>query len=498
MNASNITFRRPYDYNQSNYFSYLLLFLFTLIFLAVCSFATSPLSGGYAADSATFIMLGKMLLAGKTPYIDYFDHKGPMVIFIEAFGQLLSSNDRLGVFILQVISLTIAEIFIYKTARFFVSRINSLTIALVCLVFLRFTIEGGNLTEEYSLPFTSVSIWLTVRYYITGTNRVTPVHLFILGLCSAVLFWSRLNNMGITVACSLFIFICYALNKDRKGIIQLILWLALGFLFVSIPIIIYFISVDALSEMIDAAFLFNFRYIGTGSDESPFGSPVSAFFYILKGWTPFIALIAGTSAIYYISRDKKIMLLSVLLLFIGYITTHIGAAYYHYMTLNMPILALGMAYCLYSITCNTSRKKLSACLLIAIFTPLAVISANKIKDSSPDSDLYYRTQAEDAAKQIPDNELNSVYAYQVMARFYPSSGLLPCYKYFTMQEWHGKYNPAVLDSINLMMEKQPPLWVVSQFRDMSNNERFYEIVNQKYHLHYKNDLFEVFRLNNKK
>lgn len=40
----------------------------------------------YGGDSAVFILIGKMFNAGKVPYVDFFEHKGPTLIFIEAIG----------------------------------------------------------------------------------------------------------------------------------------------------------------------------------------------------------------------------------------------------------------------------------------------------------------------------------------------------------------------------------------------------------------------------
>lgn len=55
-------------------------------------------------DSAVFIAMGEMFLDGKIPYKDFFDHKGFVLIVIEAAGQLFIRG-RDEIFILQIANL---------------------------------------------------------------------------------------------------------------------------------------------------------------------------------------------------------------------------------------------------------------------------------------------------------------------------------------------------------------------------------------------------------
>ena len=47
-------------------------------------------------DSAAFVFIGKQMLKGKVPYLDYFDHKGPLLYLIEYAGLMISRGSTNG------------------------------------------------------------------------------------------------------------------------------------------------------------------------------------------------------------------------------------------------------------------------------------------------------------------------------------------------------------------------------------------------------------------
>jgi hypothetical protein len=64
-----------------------------LIFVAACvcmTFSLNPFSGIVPwTDSSVFLTIAQGMLRGKTPYLDFFDHKGPLIYFINAAGLAL-------------------------------------------------------------------------------------------------------------------------------------------------------------------------------------------------------------------------------------------------------------------------------------------------------------------------------------------------------------------------------------------------------------------------
>jgi len=454
----------------------------------------------YGGDNAIFIMMGKMFLKGMVPYVDFFDHKGPTLIFIEALGVSLSpDNARMGIFFLQIINLTLIQILIYHTARHFVSAVNSFSAVLVSLLIFSFTIQGGNSTEEYSILFTLLSLLLTVRFCTSGNNKIKPLHIIIIGASAAALFWLRLNNMGQICAYAVFMFIVLCRNKDWQGIQKLILSFTIGFLLVSLPIIIYYQMRDALPDMIYATFLFNLKYVKTESLQE-LDSVTSIILHIIKAWTSLGVLLIGGLVYFLKNRNFNIALLSVLMFAFGWFSTHLGPGLYHYMTLNIPCLVLGLALLLDVVTAHSSKRKLVWLCCIASAISLSGYMVGKYNyqyywDEMDDSDFI--TQSETIADEIPADERDSVYGYNVFARFWTYTDLYPSYKYFILQEWQGLHDPQIIDDINFMLDNHSPKWVVSQFRETSDNIYFYEIIDEKYSLHKSTNDLELYRLNEK-
>ena len=81
----------------------IVLFIFVFLYLIgmiLCSAYTSPLYSNYfGADSALFTLIGKGITEGKIVYKDLFDHKGPLLFFIEALGYFIGKST--GIFIIQ-------------------------------------------------------------------------------------------------------------------------------------------------------------------------------------------------------------------------------------------------------------------------------------------------------------------------------------------------------------------------------------------------------------
>jgi hypothetical protein len=329
------------------------------------------------------------------------------------------------------------------------------------------------------------------------SEKIKPFHIFIIGVCAAFLFWIRLNNLGALCACGVLIMVVTLKNKDFKGFGKFCLFFFLGFLTVSLPVVIYFLAKGALWEMIDAAFIYNFRYVGINEEESHTRDMVALFFYILKAWVPFIVLGLGTVFYYLKKRDYKIILFSVLLFVFGYVSTHVGAAYYHYMTLNIPCLVMGAIFLMLAFKDVLERGKLPIIICSLLLAALLLFTGVKFKANGAfgEGDSFYISQVKEMIDVIPKNERNSIYAYQTMTRFYASAGVLPHYHYFMMQEWQGRYNAQLIIDINDMMRNNPPKWLITQFRDQSTNDEFWKIVDSEFTLYKKNQLFELYRLN---
>lgn len=487
--------------SPKEYWFYLTFVIFSVFFLLGMSSSTSPLFSLAKDDSAIFIMLGKLLKEGYTPYVDFFDHKGPSLIFIEGLGQCFSSDMRLGIFILQIINLSICLILIYNCSRYFLSVVNSLTIVLGSLVVFSYTILEGNLTEEYSLPFLLLSLLIAIECYCKDNKSINSLQILILGISAAVIFWMRPNNIGVLVGCTLFIFIITLINKDIKGILRISFLFILGFVIISAFILIYFYAIGAFKDMIYATFIFNYKY-AEASKEFRNAVQVSLVFYLynFKVYIAIPILGIGVFLFFLKTREIKLSLLALILLLISIVTTQIGNNFAHYMTLNLPCAVLGSIMILYVITNMSNWKIVGLVLNIVVFVLLAweIITSGYIHNFEREkyADIKVK-EIENIVAEIPFDERNSVYAYQVPTFFWVHAKLIPYFKYFVLQEWHGMHDKKIIDEVDEMMDNNSPLWVVvssDENRDKSNNKHFWNVINSKYNLYGENDDYHLYHL----
>ena len=111
---------------RENFIAIITIDVLSAAFIMICSVSTSPLVPNfYHWDSAIFQVVGKSWTRGIMPYAECFDHKGPLLFLLEAIGYMFGIG-KVGVAIVQWISLSISFFFIYKIARLFMNSKLSL------------------------------------------------------------------------------------------------------------------------------------------------------------------------------------------------------------------------------------------------------------------------------------------------------------------------------------------------------------------------------------
>ena len=82
------------------------LFLAVLVGFAVSSFVAEQ-----GADSSVYLYVAKGILEGDVPYLDRWDHKGPLLYILDLFGLLI--HETWGIWIVQGLFLLGASSFAF-------------------------------------------------------------------------------------------------------------------------------------------------------------------------------------------------------------------------------------------------------------------------------------------------------------------------------------------------------------------------------------------------
>ena len=129
------------------------------------------------------------------------------------------------------------------------------------------TVGEGNMTEEWSLVFSLLPLWLLARFIKTGAPayRHPKWYSVIYGVCFGVNFMMRATNAAIV--CGVLLAFAVLLCREKKfGALLLHIVLVLcGAALVIGPFALYFARIGAFDRFMYASFLHNFHYAAGGA-----------------------------------------------------------------------------------------------------------------------------------------------------------------------------------------------------------------------------------------
>lgn len=199
-------------------------------------------------DQIVFRYAGMLLAKGGVPYRDLFDHKPPMIYFLNWLGYWLGTW---GPWIIAALFTAGATVFFYHRCR---KKQLPFPIILPLLfnLLLRnyFVCHGMGLTREYTAIFLMIAFCV-----LTGRSRYRH---FWLGLLGAATFFMQQEQVLIFLP-----FFIYAISTDLSTARQFLarsIQAAAGCLVIAGPLLLYFAAHHALIAFWRDAFLFNFEW----------------------------------------------------------------------------------------------------------------------------------------------------------------------------------------------------------------------------------------------
>lgn len=236
--------------------------LFTFFFSTTASPYYKDCFYWSSGDSGIYQEMGLCLQQGGVPYIDLFDHKGPLLFFIQAAGYAL--NPSWGLALLQSVSLFIALLFCHKTALLLTPK--AWQPFAVDLLFLFTTLcfyDRGNMCEEWSLPLLWIPIYIYIKSFCTR-QTIHTAGAFIIGICCGAIAMIKSNNAAPTAGFLLCYFVSLIRQKQWRVIINNCIFILLGIATMMLPCCLFFYlkaGTEGVGQMFFGTFIFNFRYI---------------------------------------------------------------------------------------------------------------------------------------------------------------------------------------------------------------------------------------------
>lgn len=323
---------------------FIIVFAFVLTMANEFFFASERMQNW---DQAIYQYIGHLITEGQMPYVDAFDHKGPLLYLIYAAGCLIS--EKWGAWLINYIFMTAIIGVSFKIAHKFV---NSLVSAAVCLIiysgFITLDFRGGT-PEFYAGLFVGLSLYYLADYY--KNSDISTKRLFLLGFAGAAIFWLKHSALVTILVFCFFIVIDLLRKKKFRKIFRYFLWYGTGFFCLSGVIGIWILKNHAGMELFEDYFIANIFYAGDIS--------------ILKRAQSFLYLMSHTSVLFcwimlvvflffkIYKKEKNESEATALggLLFHGYVAMLItllffsmpGRNYYHYLSSLFPLMVFIVA-----------------------------------------------------------------------------------------------------------------------------------------------------------
>jgi hypothetical protein len=210
-----------------------------------------PTSELFFDDKEIFRYAGLVIYKGGVPYRDFFDHKPPLIYFLNAFYWYF---DSWAPWLLDTF------IVLFSTLLFYwLCRKNKLPwpwlLPLIYNLLIRYSLVsyGYGMTREYT------AVFLLMFFCIMQGNAKYKSYL--MGLLTGLSFWMQQDSLV-----TLLPFLIYSLCSSEETLPDTwkrkALGMTAGFITISGPLLFYFISHKSLAYLWEDAFLFNLHAPG--------------------------------------------------------------------------------------------------------------------------------------------------------------------------------------------------------------------------------------------
>lgn len=469
-----------------------------ILFVLVFSCSTSPLYKYYiGGDSSFFLLIGREWAAGKVPYRDMFDHKGPFIFLMDAIGWLISGT-RYGVIAIQIIFLVVTCYFISKIASLYSQKLHyKILVILVTLTVMTENYVEGNLTEEYCLPFLCASMYFIVKYLCFETNEKHSAKSALLyGITSGICLMTRATNAVYVGIASVVIALVLIKNKYYKNVLGNVIFFFVGMMIVVLPFGLYFWLNGSFLQFIDGTIIKNIEYSKHLSSWTTNAALSDYRLFLRRDFTALCIIPAGFLAL----RRKKYSAFLFCILSAAmelYILMN-GALFAQYALVELPQVAILINEIMYFLEDLSLQrfKRIRVIFLVALLAYSSLVMGKRLKsaiDLMSYCSVYHPVGYEALIDEIPDDEKDDFvsYGYRYFKEPYLLHNMRFCYRFFILQGWHMEQQPTITEELRKDYKQCKAKWILSA----DYVEGIEDILAENYTLYDSVDGFQLYRLN---
>lgn len=431
-------------------FSFIIATIFILILSPETSFLYSykmPM-----VDPIVFYNIGKYWFKdGSLPYVDLWELKGPIILFINGIGYWFTHSLH-GIALIQIPCFAVAIYYSFKLFSKKYSSVVSLVLSTAACFCVALTYEGGDNCEEFLFPFLIASYYGFYKW-ADGYSKKHLEHnwkyAIIYGAVLGISLFVRLTNALGVMGGVAFIFFVLLFNKKWNNIYRNAIAFILGFAIPTVPFVVYFWSKGALYEMWYGTFLYNLEY--TKDSAMTFSLVRSCTVYIFGTMLLCLGIIQLLFKKEYI---KGGLWISSSLLLILWLANSNGFA--HYGNLCYPCLCIVLV----ELQEYINSKKKEFCFVISVLIVSLSLFFMRWHLSWIYTHQYDNTDAEILLSHVPSQEYNSLALYNCNYELYYYYDIKPVVKYFGLQDFVGYKSPVMQKRIFDEFENVSPKWIL--------------------------------------
>ena len=385
---------------------------------------------------------------------------------IQWMGAMLTGN-KIGFLLIEIPFLTVTLYGSYKIIDLFYNdQRKSIIITIIALLLNRIYF-AGNMTEDYCIPFLVWSMYFVVKYFkcdIDNDIEHNVKYAFFYGITFMVCVLIRMTNFLPISVMIITGTVLLAVNKKWSNILKNIVAFIIGAVLVLVPFVIYYIKKNAIYEM----------------------------FSLLIAISNFVT-----------NKKERIVSLSLMISAIVGIVVQLGMRpnlNYMYIWFPVYIVACGMTADL--VQNNKIINKvfgIFTLILISLNLSCAFISTKSMISYDVNKLTGIEKDAKEITKLIPEKSRNSVLAYNVKSEYYIVTDIVPCYKYFMLQDWMCSVNDEMQEEFKEYIESGQAKYIVENGEnniynenDGTDNDLDY-IIDEKYEEIGRNDSFVLMK-----
>lgn len=450
--------------------------IFALIISAILAFIfllNSPLHLWRCApagtDSSVFKTIALMMDKGYMPYRDSFDHKGPLLYAINYWG--LKIDYYKGVWVFELIFMTITFFMLYKIARLNTKISSSILVALTAMTLLFTYFMGGNFNEEYAMTFIAVGVYIFLDYLLN--DKISWYRLTISGISLGAVCLLKPNLIAVWIVFCMAIFLKKIIEKDWKQLGQFVLWFLIGFIVIVLPFIVWLALNNALQACIEDYIVFNMQYTSELGGRATPSAKWNSFFTFASN-TVYILALVGIA--YNLRKKHFVDFTYAAYMVIGLIFLCLsGMKYGYYGMVLVPAVVYPLSLIIANIekisdleAAKVIKMLITACVIATIIIPQSIGTIKSIPSYYSNKD---KNQFNDTTRQVCEkvveltSEDESISVYGQWNIVYVKSQRKHATKY-SYQFPIGQVMPKIMDEyMEQLKDELPSVIVVARYDD---------------------------------